>query len=402
MNILALQHTNFLGGLSFKLAEWAKAAFPQSQLILVTSSKPEIIDLTHVDDVWFGEKHQFTFDEITNFLNDRAIDLVLFHVEADMMLSAQLRQEYDIAGQNIISAQAFRDKNQMKTLCANNGIAVPKFKKYKNQNLAQNIRNDFEFPVVVKPLDGSGSRDTFMLESASELDQLSGLQDYKEVLAESFIPYDIYHVDGIVNEGKVIFSCVHKYISPNLSFQDGCIHGSILLDPESDGAKCLSEFTINVIDAMPETENFVFHCEIFYQADKEPLLCEIASRPAGALIPQSISRAFDVDINQVFIQQQMGKRYDATHFQDSPSHYTAYLLFPPLKGTLNVKEFAVPENLGIIEYHCNYEQGKYYQVGSNSVSNVFCCLLSADSPESLEQHCQMTVQWYQRAFFFEE
>ncbi|AZZ97414.1 hypothetical protein [Pseudoalteromonas sp. R3] len=401
MNILALQHKNFLGECSFKLSQWAKETFENCHLLLMTSCPAELVDETTTDEVCYAQTAPFVLEEVLSFINNRHIDLVLFHVEADTILSAQLRAQFGIAGQSLTSANAFRDKYVMKSLCAAQHIDVPGFTKVSPVNLTAQLSTQNDFPMVIKPLDSSGSRDTFILEDESSVGDYPQLEKYQSLMLEQFVSYDVYHVDGIVSQGEVVFSCVHKYISPNLSFLDGQTHGSILLSQHSDDAGILKTFAKRVIEAMPDTENYVFHCEIFYQPGNNPLLCEIASRPAGALIPQSIARAFNIDINHIFIQLQMGKTFHRNDFSPTPAEYTAYLLFPPLTGTLIVKNYAVPQDLGIIEYHANFIHGQHYNGGSNSVSHLFCCLLAANTPAQLDACIQNVNTWYKNTFSFE-
>src|SRR5258708_28225563 len=78
-------------------------------------------------------------------------------------------------------------------------------------------------PWVLKPRSEASAIGIRKLEHSDDLwpvlDQLGDRQSYH--LLEKFVPGEVFHVDSVISEGKVVFSEVHQYGRPPMQVSHG-------------------------------------------------------------------------------------------------------------------------------------------------------------------------------------
>src|SRR5262245_25125684 len=115
-------------------------------------------------------------------------------------------------------------------------------------------------------------------------------------LLEQFVPGDVFHVDSIVNEGKVIFSVVHKYAKPPLNVShDGGVVMTRTLERDSEAAIGLRDLNVKVLQALGMVRGITHDEFIKGQADGKLYFLEVAARVGGANIADLVEAATGVN-----------------------------------------------------------------------------------------------------------
>ncbi|EAF6498013.1 nikkomycin biosynthesis protein, partial [Listeria monocytogenes] len=138
---------------------------------------------------------------INTIYNKKIFNKVISMREKDIIHAAYIREHFELMGQTISSAMAFRDKYVMKNLAIQNNIKVPIFSKVNTFFDVVNFTNKNKFPVVVKPRLGAGSVDTFIINNSLEMEENLRGVDLKNFIIEEFIDGSIFHVDGLIKDG---------------------------------------------------------------------------------------------------------------------------------------------------------------------------------------------------------
>ena len=104
-------------------------------------------------------------------------------------------------------------------------------------------------------------------------------------LLEQFVPGDIFHVDSIVSEGKVVFSVVHQYGRPPMQvMHEGGVFTTRTVDRTSGDWKELTALNARLAPSLGMLRG-VTHAEyIRAHADGRFYFLEIAARVGGAFI----------------------------------------------------------------------------------------------------------------------
>lgn len=326
---------------------------------------------------------------LDHLIEQHDIRFAIGHSEYDLVKSAQLRERLNLRGQTEVSANAYRDKHLMKSYCAAKGVNVAKCALVEDRQALMAALKDIGLPCVVKPVAGGGSRNTFKVTSMDDKN-LEGLV-YPQ-LVEQFIEGDMYHVDGIVDNGEVAFAVVSRYTTSCLAYQDGVYLGSTMVDFNSEIDLRMKAQTTKTVDALPYVEKMAFHAEFFLTPDNDIYLCEIAARSGGALVPQAIIEAFGVDINEQWIKQMQGAAADIDA-DIKPDQHAGWFVIPPKKAKLLQTPQQLPPFDWISHYKMNGEAGKVYDGPASSVCNVAVGVVTADNMAGVEARLETVRLW---------
>lgn len=210
--------------------------------------------------------------------------------EVGVELAARLRAELRIPGLSMEDARDFRDKDRMKAKLERAGLRVPKHAAVRSLADLHAAVAHIGFPMIVKPIDGAGTRDTFKLESAADLAQvLPQIQHIPEMIAEEFIDGDEFTFDTVCIRGRPVFESIAQY-HPNPLYsrtQEWISPAQIVLrDPHIPQLADAVAFGRQVLSAMNMGTGFT-HMEWFRTRQGEVVFGEIAARaPGGRLVDQ--------------------------------------------------------------------------------------------------------------------
>src|SRR6202034_851858 len=153
---------------------------------------------------------------VTWLARGRNFDRLVALDEFDMEIAAQLREHMRIPGVGTTAIAYYRDKLAMRMGAREAGFLVPEFVRVLNYDELRGYMDRVPAPWLLKPRSEAsalGIRKILVPEDLwRALDELGDRQSY--FLVEQFVPGEIYHVDSIVSEGKVVFSSVHQYGRP--------------------------------------------------------------------------------------------------------------------------------------------------------------------------------------------
>ena len=116
-------------------------------------------------------------------------------------------------------------------------------------------------------------------------------------LMEQFVAGDVYHVDGLVENGEVLFSVAHKYGKPPLLvYSGGGVFITRSLDRESDESQALVALNKQVLKAMGLVRGATHSEYIKSHADGRLYFLENAARVGGANIAECVEYATGVNL----------------------------------------------------------------------------------------------------------
>jgi len=250
------------------------------------------------------------------------IDRVECLWEPYMMLAARLRQELDLPGLTVAQTVPFRDKERMKQLIDAAGLRTPGHEATETVAGVWAAAERLGFPLIVKPIAGAGSADTYRADSAAELDAiLPMLRHVPRVSVEEFVDAEEFTYDTICAEGRVLFENICWYLPRPLLTK---LHERIspiqvaLRDLDAPDLKDGRALGAAVLQVLGFRDGFT-HMEWYRTADGEVVFGEIAARPPGARMVDLMNFATDADLFSAWAQavtrgrisQPIERRYNA-------------------------------------------------------------------------------------------
>lgn len=290
--------------------------------VLLLSSQEELDERGHtLPDS--GYRH---IEAVTDYANKgvveaRALELARQHdvryviasQEHDLERAAALRAELGLPGQSLDSALAFRDKLLMKKVLGDAGIPVAAHADIVDRQTVRDFAATHGLPLVIKPRDGSSSVGLKILRTPEQLEAFLG-EEFDDVdplwtgrLVEAYVEGSMYHVDGMIRNGKLAVAWPSHYLYQLAAFaDDDKPRIDIALAPDDPMAARLLELTERVFAAMPTPLETTFHCEVFHTPDDQLVVCEVASRNGGALIKSVLHAMFGIDFPIAWIRASVG------------------------------------------------------------------------------------------------
>jgi biotin carboxylase len=250
------------------------------------------------------------------------IDQVECLWEPYMVLAARLREELGLPGLTVAQTVPFRDKEQMKQLLDAAGLRTPWHVAAATVAEVWAAAERVGFPLIVKPIDGAGSADTYRADSAVELDAiLPSLRHVPRVSVEEFIDAEEFTYDTICAGGQVLVENICQYHPRPLQTK---IHEWVspvtiaLRDLDEPSLQAGRELGVNVIRALGFRDGFT-HMEWYRKAGGEVVFGEIGARPPGARTVDVMNYATDSDLFTAWaeavthgrISQPVVRRYNA-------------------------------------------------------------------------------------------
>lgn len=250
------------------------------------------------------------------------IDRVECLWEPYMLLAARLREEFGLPGMTRAQTEPFRDKELMKTVLDRAGLRTPRHESTETVAGVWAAAERIGFPLIVKPIDGAGSADTYRVDSVAGLNEvLPMLGHVRQVSVEEFIDAEEFTYDTICAGGQILFENIcwyrprplqarsHEWISPmTIALRD-------LSAPDLQAGRQLG---VDVLRALGFRDGFT-HMEWYRQADGEVVFGEIGARPPGGRTVDLMNYVTDADlftgwaeaVTHGRISQSLERRYNA-------------------------------------------------------------------------------------------
>lgn len=233
------------------------------------------------------------------------IDRVVALEEFDVLTAAQLREHFCLPGMTSATARLFRDKLAMAAHAKQAGVTVPEFVPLINHDEVRQFMERVSAPWIIKPRSDVSAIGIKKAQEPGEvwraIDDLDARERLRErssnYLLARFVGGEVFHVDSLVNNGKVVFAGANKYGRPpmDVAHKGGAYISHTILRGTAD-EKALFEFNRKLVKALG-LEKGAAHAE-FIKSDQDGkfYFLEIAARVGGAYIADVLEAASGVNL----------------------------------------------------------------------------------------------------------
>lgn len=258
-------------------------------------------------------------EQITNTVTwlarTRRFDRIIALDEFDMDAAAHLREHMRIGGMGRTAIAHFRDKLAMRYAARAAGVVQPEFTRVLHHDEVREWMDRVPDPWVLKPRGEASAIGIRKMHNAEQvwrtIDELGDRQSH--FLLEQFIPGDIFHVDGIAWDSRVVFGAVSGYGKPPMQvMHEGGVFTTRVLDRKSAETRRLTEINGDLIPALGMIRG-VTHAEYIRGADGRFYFLEAAARVGGAFIADVVEFATGVNLwrewGRIEVMAMRGERY---------------------------------------------------------------------------------------------
>lgn len=277
-----------------------------------------------------------------NIRFDRIVALDDFDVET----AASLREHLRIPGMGDTTARHFRDKLAMRVKAREEAIPVPDFVHVLNYDALRDFMKRVPPPWMNKPRSEASAAGITKVQSEDQLWELVNKQGDRQssFLLEQYLPGDVYHVDSVVSERKVLFQAVHKCVTPPFDVaHGGGIFATSTVERGSLDEKELTEMNERTLKCMNLVRG-VSHIEFIKgRADGRFYMLECAARVGGAHIADMVEAATGINLWQEWAKIEVGGGKSPYTLPKTREEYGGLLLTLAREERPDTSMFDAPE-----------------------------------------------------------
>jgi biotin carboxylase len=251
----------------------------------------ELFYMRDVDHKWDLEE---TRKAVSYLARSRVFDRIVPLDDFDLETAAMLREHLRIPGMGETTTRYFRDKLAMRVRAQTLGLAVPDFVHLLNDAEIDAYTRRVPAPWVIKPRSSAGAIGIKKARSVEELwENIHKLGDERpHYLLERFVPGDVFHVDTLVHESKIVFCRASRYGKPPLTVShDGDVFTSRILGEDTPESKELVAMNQKVLEGLRLVRGSSHTEFIRGREDGKLYFLETSARVGGAHLADMIDAA---------------------------------------------------------------------------------------------------------------
>jgi biotin carboxylase len=261
--------------------------------------------------------------------------------------AAFVAEELGLPSNSFKTVKTLTSKDLYRKFLLENGFRCPKYKSFYSLEETHAHKNSFNLPVVLKPIDSSGSKGITVL---NDWDQLKNafvnalsISRAKRVIVEEFVGEIGEQIlgEGFVWQGKLIVSCFAKH-----RFNQG-INGLVPIggDFPTGSAKLQGRLRSELQAFIEKVDLKMGPLNLEFRIDQsgEVYLMEVAPRNGGNMIPQLITFATGFDMVKNTVDIAVGLDCDQTKIFEMKGFYSYYVVHSKSDGRL--KRMTISKNL---------------------------------------------------------
>jgi len=226
------------------------------------------------------------------------------------------RERMGLPGLTPDAARNFRDKARMKSVLEHAGLPCARHRLAHAAGEAWEFARAVGFPLVVKPQAGAGARNTFRVDSDTQLGEYLGAMppsDAQPVMLEEFVTGEEHSFDAVMIDGAPVWHSISRYAPGPLEvLREPWIQWTVLLPRAIDGPEYagIRAAGFAALGALGMSTG-IAHMEWFRRDGDRVAISEAGARPPGAQFTTLMSYAHDTDMYRAWARLAALDTFDA-------------------------------------------------------------------------------------------
>lgn len=308
--------------------------------------------------------------------------------------AAYIAEKLGLPGNPYRSVEILCNKDQFRKFLLENGFSAPKATGYSFAEDALKDKTSYEYPIIIKPVDSSGSKGATVLYSENGLvDALEFAFSFSRchrIIVERFIekkhPY-LIGGDIFIEDGKVVLwglmNC-HRdsHVNPLVP-----IGKSYPLQLDNEDVKHV-KYTLSSMIEKLGIRNGSMNVELVVDKSNRVWPIDVGPRSGGNMIPDILGDMFGVNIAEMSVESAMGTTIKG-NIHEPNGFYATHNLHSNKNGTYKEIDFS-PEIEPYIYRKCLYKKSgdrvEYFDNASKCLGIIFFRFPDETTMKSVLEH----------------
>ncbi|WP_431029555.1 ATP-grasp domain-containing protein [Lysinibacillus sp. LZ02] len=326
--------------------------------------------------------------------------IICFAADEAATTVAYVAQHLGLPSHPYKSIEIINNKDMFREFLKKNNFNVPKAKGYISFEEAMYDFNHYKMPVMIKPVDSSGSRGISKIDSIELLQEKAeyalSFSKAKRFLIEEYIEKKGYQVggDGFSVDGQLVFRCFSNNHLSNTPLNPfiplGGSWSSIL--PEHIQNKIHDEIQrlLNLLNMKSGAYNF----DICIDENENVYFIEMGARNGGNLIPRITKYATGVDLIEYSIKAAVGEDCSDLKMTQPKGYWSCYTLNSQKSGVFEAIEIhdELKKN-NVVEYELLVKPGDQVRAFTGSDKKLGSIILTYVTMDEMLEKMDNMDKW---------
>ncbi len=315
--------------------------------------------------------------------------------------AAYVSEKLGIPGNPYESVKLLTEKDLFRDFLAKNGFCTPKASGYVTYEQAAADIDNYKFPVMVKPVDSSGSKGVVKVyDKAGLKDAVEEALMYsrgKRFIVEEFIVKKGYQVsgDGFSVDGKLVFTSYGNELYSGKGTREYVALGEFwptMLTPEQK-EKVDAELQ-RLITALG-MKTSAYNIEVILDKDDNVYILELGPRNGGSYIPQLIQYATGVDLVDYTLLGAVGLDCSDLKMAETTGFWSNYMILSTVSGKFEKIWFDEDfKKNNLLDVYCTYNKGDKVTAYQNTSHSLGTIIFKANSFEEIKEIAENIEKYY--------
>lgn len=303
--------------------------------------------------------------------------------------AAYVAEKLGLPTNPFVSVDTLCNKDRFRAFLKENGFNTPVAIGYTDKEAAIKDTDKFDLPVIIKPVDSSGSKGATVLYSWDKLEEALDfafsfsrghriiVEEFIEKKHEYLIGGDIFVVDGKVTVWGLL-NC-HRDSNVNPLVPVGKSY-PLLLDAEDEQA------VHETLQAMVDKLGIKFgsvNVELVVDKNNKVWPIDVGPRAGGNMIPDLLGMIFDIDLVKMAVLTAMGEKVDSNAFVGK-GLFATHNLHTAKNGKYQTIEFSPEMDKYIFRKNLYKKQGDEVEYFDNAAKALGIVFMKFDNQDEMK------------------
>ena len=299
------------------------------------------------------------------------------------------------------SVEILTNKELFRDFQRKHNFHVPKAKGYESIEDAYADFNSFKMPVMIKPVDSSGSRGVAKIDRIEELkgkaENALSFSNVKRFIIEEYIENSGYHVggDGFSNDGRIIFRAFcNEHFPSNESSNPFVPIGSSWPCTMSESIQTKIHDEVQRILRLLNMKTGSYNFDIRVDDKENIYIIEIGPRNGGDLLPEAINYATGINLIEYTIKASLGEDCNDLLMAPTEGYWSSYILNSQKDGVFKEVEIKKElQELNIVEEELLINVGESITALSGANDKIGTIILKFASMDEMLEKMENMEDW---------
>lgn len=306
--------------------------------------------------------------------------------------AAYVASELGLPGANPLAAiETLTQKDKFRAFLREHGFNAPRARGYSSAAEAEEERDLFELPVMVKPVDSSGSKGVVKVERSDDfaeaVQEAFSYSRSGRIIVEEFIQKRGYQIsgDGFSVDGKLVFTSYGNELYSDRGTRDYVALGEFWPSLHGDEDLARLDDELQRLITVLGMGTAAYNIEAIVDDCGDVYLIELGPRNGGSYIPQLISYATGVNLVDYAIKAALGEDCSSLKRAETRCCVSNYMILSTKSGRFAGLWFDDDfKKNNLMEVHCTCSLGEPVEAYRNTSHSLGTILFKASNVEEMK------------------